>query len=186
MHAAPRRLNWGCGAVTPMGWVNADITAGPGVDVPVDIRRGLPLESNYFDYIVSIHALPELAYSEVDGALAELHRVLKPGGTLRLSLPDMDLAMSAYRSGDVDYFLIGDDIVKSLAGKMIVQLTWFGRSRSMYTWEFIRELLERNHFADIRPCRFQETRSAHAGIIDLDNRPLESLFVEAVKPANGT
>lgn len=182
MTPAPRRLNWGCGMVTPLGWVNSDIGMGPGVDVPADIRQGMPFESNGFDYIVSIHALPELAYTELDAALAELFRILKPGGVLRLGLPDLDLALTAYASGDVDYFLIGDDVVKSLAGKMIVQLTWFGRSRSMYTWDFIRELLERNQFTRVERCRFRESKSSHPGILDLDNRPLESLFVEAMKP----
>lgn len=177
-----RRLHWGCGPLTPFGWVNSDITAAPGVDVVADIRRGLPLPSESFDYIVSIHALPELAYNELDAALAELYRLLKPGGVLRLGLPDMDKAIQAYKSKDIDYFLIGDDVVRSLAGKMIVQLTWYGQSRSMFTFDFTRELLERNGYAAIRRCDYQQTHSPFAGIVELDNRQLESLFVEASKP----
>lgn len=178
-----RRLNWGCGAITPFGWVNADIGYAPGIDVVADIRCGLLLPENAFDYVVSIHAMPELSYTELDVAFSELYRVLKPGGVLRLGLPDMDLAIRAYLDGDVDYFLIDDNVVRSLAGKMVVQLTWFGRSRSMYTWEFTKELLERNRFVNVRRGAFQQTASTLPGILDLDNRPLESLFVEAEKPA---
>lgn len=177
----PTRLHWGCGPHTPFGWVNSDIAAGPGVDVVADVRQGLPFPADHFDYIVSIHVLPELAYRELDPALVELRRVLKPGGVLRLSLPDLDLAINAYRSKDVDYFLIDDDEVKSLAGKLIVQLLWYGRSRSMFTWEFIKELLERNGFHDVRRCAYEQSSSGLAGITELDNRPLESLFVEARK-----
>jgi predicted SAM-dependent methyltransferase len=137
--------------------------------------------SDSFDYIVSIHVLPEIPYCDLDKSLRELRRILKPGGVLRLSLPDMDLAINAYRSGDVDYFLIGDEVVRSIAGKMIVQLTWYGRSRSMFTWEFTQELLARNGFRNISRCAYQQSASIHAGITELDDRPLESLFVEATK-----
>ncbi len=176
-----QRLNWGCGPLTPFGWINSDIEAGPGIDVVADIRQGLPFPDNHFDYIVSIHVLPELSYRELDPALQELRRVLKPNGVLRLSLPDMDLAINAYRSKDVDYFLIGDDEVKSLAGKMIVQLLWYGRSRSMYTWEFTKELLERTGYREVTRCAHEKSASGLAGITELDNRALESLFVEARK-----
>jgi len=37
--------------------------------------------------------------------LAELRRVLKPGGVLRLVLPDLLKGVDAYRRGDRDYFL---------------------------------------------------------------------------------
>jgi len=176
-----RRLNWGCGPFPSYGWVNSDIMPANGVEVVADIREGLPLPSDHFDYITSIHALPELSYAELDFALQELRRVLKPGGYLRLSLPDFNKALAAYQTHDIDYFLIGDDVIKCLSGKMIVQLTWFGRSRSMYTEEFIHELLIRNGFQSVSLCAYQTTSSPHAGITELDDRPLESLFVEATK-----
>ncbi len=178
----PRRLNWGCGPITPFGWVNSDIMQAPGVHAVADIRSGLPFPDDWFDAVVSIHALPELSYLELDVALKELRRVLRPGGVLRLGLPDMDRAIEAYKSGDLDYFLIGDEVVRSLAGKMIVQLTWFGRSRSMYTAEFTKELLSRNAFASVSKCAFQESMFGPHWITDLDDRPLESIFIEARKP----
>lgn len=177
-----RRLHWGCGPITPYGWVNSDIQPGPGVDLVADILQGLPVPDDWFDYIVSIHALPEIPYVHLDRALQELRRVLKPGGVLRLSLPDMDKAIAAYQRGDIDYFfLIPDEVVKTLSGKMIVQLTWYGRSRCMFTTEFATELLVRNGFKDIQPCEFRQTKSRHPGIVELDDRELESLFIEATK-----
>lgn len=180
-----RRLHWGCGPNTPFGWVNSDIAKWPGVDAVADIRAGLPFPDSSFDYVVSIHALPELTYAEQDQALRELRRVLAPGGVLRLGLPDADRAIRAYLANDLDYFLIGDDVIRSIAGKMIVQLTWYGRSRCLFTFEFIRELLERNGFESIVRCDFQKTASPHPGIVELDDRPLESFFVEARRPLAG-
>jgi len=176
-----RRLHWGCGLITPFGWVNSDIQALPGVDVVADIRAGLPLATDSFDYIVSIHTLPEIPYCDLDRALFELHRLLRPGGALRLGLPDLNKAIQAYLANDIDYFMISDDVVRSLAGKMIVQLTWFGRSRSMFTIDFAAELLARCGFTAIRPCGFRQTASPFPGIVELDDRQLESFFIEATK-----
>jgi predicted SAM-dependent methyltransferase len=176
-----RRLNWGSGTGPPAGWVNCDIKEGPGIDVSCDIRDGLPLEPASFDYVVSIHALPELPYPDVEPALVELHRVLKPGGVLRLALPDLDKAMHAYRQGNADYFLIPDDDVRSLGGKLIVQMTWYGYSKSMYTFDFTEELLYRAGFHRVARSKYRETGSEHAGITELDNRERESFFVDAFK-----
>ena len=64
---------------------------------------------------------------------------------------------------------------------MIVQLLWRGQSRSMFTFEFAAELLARNKFHSIQSCSFRETKSSIPGIIELDDRPLESFFIEAMK-----
>ena len=176
-----RRLHFGCGPITPYGWVNADIQAGPGVEVVADVRAGLPLADSAFDYIVSIHTLPEIPYGDLDQALAELRRVLATGGVLRLGLPDLDKAIKAYAARDLDYFLIPDDVTPSISGKMIVQLLWYGRSRSLFTAEFTTELLARNGFHSIRQCSFRQTVSPYPGIVELDDRELESFFMEARK-----
>ena len=113
------RLHWGCGPITPYGWVNSDIQPGDGVDIVADIRKGLPVADDTFDYIVGIHVLPEIPYGDLDFTLRELKRVLKPGGVIRFGLPDLEKAIRAYNERDVDYFLIPDEAVQSLTGKMI-------------------------------------------------------------------
>jgi len=174
-------MNWGCGTVTRPGWINSDCVAGPGVDLPCDIRGGLPLDDNSLDYITSIHALPEIPYPDLEDVLWELRRVLRLGGVLRLGLPDMDRAIDAYLRKDPDYFLIPDEVTRSPGGKMIVQLIWFGRSRTMFTYDFTEELLRKSGFREVRRCAFGQTQSPFPEIVELDNRPGESLFVEAVK-----
>jgi SAM-dependent methyltransferase len=162
------------------GWVNSDIKGGNGV-VTSDIRKGLPFGNDEFDYVVSVHALPELAYEELVPALSELKRVLRPGGTLRLSLPDLEKSVDAYRRQDRDYFLIPDEVMRSLGGKLALHVIWYGYSRSVFVWEFIEELLQKTGFTNIRPVAYRETTSRHSEIVELDNRPGESLFVEADK-----
>jgi SAM-dependent methyltransferase len=178
---AIKRLNWGCGDWTEPGWINSDQKEGPGIDISCDIRNGLPLDSDSMDYIVSIHALPEVPYPDLVPILEELRRVLKPGGVLRLSLPDLDKGIQAYLRNDRDYFLIPDEEVQSIGAKLVVQLIWYGWSRTLFTYDFIEELLFKAGYSHVSQCSYKETNSPYAGIVELDNREQESLFVEAIK-----
>jgi SAM-dependent methyltransferase len=176
----PTRLNWGCGDWVVPGWVNSDIKGGEGV-IACDIREGLPFENEEFHYVVSIHSLPELAYEELIPALEEFRRILKPSGILRVALPDLEKSMDAYRRGDRDFFLIPDDDMQTLGGKLALHVVWYGYSRSVFVGEFVEELLLRAGFTEVHHVGYRETRSAYSEIVSLDNREAESLFVEAVK-----
>lgn len=163
------------------GWINSDIKEGPGIDVSCDIRNGLPLEEASIDYAVSIHALPEMHFNDLVPVLRELRRVLKPGGILRLALPDLLKGVRAYERGDREYFLIPDQDAQSLGSKLVLQLIWYGYSRTLFTAEFIEEMLKKAGFNSVNHCSFQQTFSDYAEIVSLDNREKESLFVEAIK-----
>lgn len=176
-----RRLNWGCGSRPATGWTNSDLVTAPGIELRGDIRDGLRVAEASFDYAVSMHALQEIPYLELIPVLRELRRVLVPGGVLRLGLPDLDRAIRAYVEGDRGYFLVADDEVASLGGKLSVQITWYGASRSLLTCDFVAELLRKAGFAEVRFCAFRETGSRYPDIIELDNRPRETFFIEAVR-----
>jgi predicted SAM-dependent methyltransferase len=178
--AALRRLHWGCGDKPVPGWLNSDRRQTPGIDVVADIRHGLPLADRSIDYAVAIHALQDLAWLEIVPALKELRRVLRPGGVLRLGLPDMDRAIAAYQRGDAAYFHVPDHDAKSVGGKLVAQLIWYGSTRTPMNFEAAREFLEQAGFAGVRRCEPGETGSPYPQIASLDDRPRESFFVEAV------
>jgi predicted SAM-dependent methyltransferase len=180
---ALRRLNWGCGRLPAAGWINSDLLPAPGVDVLADIRGGLPFADGSMRYIASIHALQALPYLEVVPALRELRRVLEPGGVLRLALPDLDRGLAAYRRGDPAYFYIPDEESSTISGKFIVQMTWYGANRMLFTEEFARELLLRAGFQRITRCAYRVTASPYAEIVVPDNRERESFFIEAGEEA---
>lgn len=79
-------LDLGCGSAKHVRYfpnrIGFDIAPGPGVDVVGD-AHALPFGGNHFDMIVCTEVLEHLHTPEQ--AIAEMRRVLKPGGLLLLS-----------------------------------------------------------------------------------------------------
>jgi SAM-dependent methyltransferase len=175
-----RRLHWGCGPLVAPGWINSDVREFPGVDICCDILNGLPLEDDSIDYISSQHALPEIGLWEQEPALRELRRVLKPAGVFRTSLPDFDSAIAAYQEGRRDrlwnwnWETVDGDFIE-----FVVDLPLY--VRMIYTYIFAEELASKAGFSEVRRVAFRETASAYPEIVELDNRPDESFYLEAVK-----
>jgi predicted SAM-dependent methyltransferase len=87
-----RKLNIGCGADIRQDYINIDIRELPGVDIVMDLEsEQLPFESNSIDEILAIDVLEHLSWRSVVRVLSEMFRVLKPGGILRLRVPDVDV-----------------------------------------------------------------------------------------------
>ncbi|HCD53350.1 MAG TPA: hypothetical protein DEQ34_12945, partial [Balneolaceae bacterium] len=79
------KLNLGCGNDIREGWVNLDIAPLPGVDVVHNLEElPLPFEDEEFDHIRAQDILEHLEYIPL---LKEIHRILKPGGTISIRVP---------------------------------------------------------------------------------------------------
>jgi predicted SAM-dependent methyltransferase len=83
-------VNVGCGRQAHPDWCNLDLTASaPGV-IEHDLRRGLPFENGSCAAVYHSHVLEHLRPDEARGLLSECFRVLEPGGTLRIAVPDLE------------------------------------------------------------------------------------------------
>jgi predicted SAM-dependent methyltransferase len=130
------RLNLGCGPNPPSGWVNLDgswnawffnhphlrrvlVTVGliSGHETqwhvrPVvhDLKKPLPFKGNTFSCIYASHVLEHLYLVEGQSLLSECKRVLKPGGVLRLVVPDLHSMVVEYmqRRSDGTTAVCGD------------------------------------------------------------------------------
>jgi hypothetical protein len=91
-----RGLNLGCGARIHPDWENIDFTASaPGVRAH-DLRRGIPYADSSFDVVYHSHLLEHFSKQSAPAFLRECYRVLKPGGTTRIAVPDLERIARAY------------------------------------------------------------------------------------------
>ncbi len=67
-----------------------------------DPRAALPLDDGTVDHLLCAHVLQELSPPAMRRALEEYARVLRPGGTLHVVLPDLRYAVDRYVRGEID------------------------------------------------------------------------------------
>lgn len=90
-------LNLGGGGNCLDGCLTADIDAR--ADVYVDLARPLPFPDNSVDSIFCEEAIEHISKSAGEGMLRECFRILKTGGIIRVSTPDLDY-FAARLNGD--------------------------------------------------------------------------------------
>jgi SAM-dependent methyltransferase len=93
-----KMLNVGCGGAYHREWVNIDLVAHSPEVIAHDLSQGLPFAEAAFDVCYSSHVLEHLRKEEADFFLREQKRVLKPGGLLRVVVPDLEAICRNYLS----------------------------------------------------------------------------------------
>lgn len=83
-------LNVGCGRRFHPSWVNIDIQPTDPQVMPHDIRDGLRFQDESFEVVYHSHVLEHLSPHDGLTLLRECYRVLKPGGTIRVAVPDLE------------------------------------------------------------------------------------------------
>jgi SAM-dependent methyltransferase len=179
----PVYLNFGCGSVQPDGWINVDrLDFGQGKDYRADAgdHDGLWwIPDGTVDGIVASHSLQENGYDELPAVLAELRRVLKPGGRLRVLWPDVAAAFAAWERNDRAWFPVNDQ-EPSIDDALCVYLNWFGSALTLCTPPRLITLLARAGFNSPHLAPFGH--STAPGLADLDDRePEQQIIVEATK-----
>ncbi|HEX9461011.1 MAG TPA: methyltransferase domain-containing protein [Alphaproteobacteria bacterium] len=73
------------------GWTSFDISPGPGVDVVGNCKDLSAFAADSIETIYASHVLEHLRWrDELPAALTEWRRVLVPGGTVMISVPDIE------------------------------------------------------------------------------------------------
>lgn len=91
-----KKLQIGSGINHYEGWLNTDYDAGiPGV-LQMDATKFFPFEDNLFDYIFCQHMIEHISYQDGQFMLKECLRVLKPGGKVRISTPNLAMVCGLY------------------------------------------------------------------------------------------
>lgn len=124
------KLNLGCGSQVIDGWINVDNSLGARLgklflfgpiirklgifNIPWDNRiylhdltKKMPWGDSEIDIVYSSHTLEHLSREEGRKFLQECHRMLVPGGIIRILVPDLSFYIEEYQAGNIqaDEFL---------------------------------------------------------------------------------
>jgi ubiquinone/menaquinone biosynthesis C-methylase UbiE len=177
-------INVGCGSSPTAGWLNYDgsptiklgrhawlcflldsmgfldegnrryISFVRNSDIKWADAAHLPHSDGTVDVIYSSHMLEHLDKDEAKEFLAEARRVLRPGGIIRLSVPDLSLMVSQYcQNGNADRLLDYLQLAQQRPKGVLAKLKWlFVTNRNNHRWMYdsrsLAELLSASNFGE--------------------------------------
>jgi len=196
------KLNLGCGPNGIEGWINYDWGVLPllskmrwlrnlllriswlpesyNVDWPrlelVDLRKGLPRVDASVDFIYCSHVLEHLEEWEAVELLRECRRVLRPGGVLRLVVPDLLKMVKNYYGAD--------EFCREFYGFDKDRRTWRRRFIRGHEWMYDKNSLGRRlrdtGFVKVREVAWQKGLVPDLESLDLSIHKSLSLYYESV------
>jgi SAM-dependent methyltransferase len=137
----------------------------------MDLTKTLPFARQSVSAVFSSHVFEHLFGDEVERLIAEIHRVLKPGGVCRVVVPDLEKIMWLYNPEDPREFL--DAIYEVGRRSDVKNAHHFG-----CTGASIARLFQNAGFSKCTVSAYR--KGVCPDLQTLDNRP-ESLFFEAIK-----
>jgi predicted SAM-dependent methyltransferase len=96
LESEARKLHIGCGHNLLHGWLSADLFPCSDEVFRLDATKPFPFPDQTFDYVFSEHMIEHVSYSSGLIMLRECFRVLKSGGRIRISTPDLKFLIDLY------------------------------------------------------------------------------------------
>lgn len=171
----PRILNLGGGGDVRDGIFTVDID--PRADAWVDITRALPFPSESVDHILCQEVVEHLSLPSAQKMIAECRRVLRAGGVLRVTTPDLDFFAELVRTNpQYDPLAVAHRVNSIFLGH---------QHQFIYSRAAMRELLTGSGFV-VQESSYRDPLAAlgyldnHADAFNHD--AIESQYWEATKP----
>jgi predicted SAM-dependent methyltransferase len=89
-------LNLGCGTRFHPAWTNIDFTSSAAEVVSHNLRNGIPSADDKAEVIYHSHMLEHFSREDARAFLRECRRVLKPGGIIRVVVPNLQSLAETY------------------------------------------------------------------------------------------
>lgn len=181
-------LNLGCGLNYIDGYINADFFNGFRFwkknllkrEWESDFRYPLNCSDNTFDGIFTEHTVEHFYPDDVKKLLAELFRVLKPDGLIRITVPDLEKYIDFYNKEHKniqlnkfkEHYSTGCSAIRNATQNYFHFSTW--------DFEELKKNLEEVGFKSVKKMEFGITQNEKLNL-DLEERAWETLYVEAIK-----
>lgn len=176
------KLHLGCGKRYIPGFVHIDAIDYPHVDHVASIDNLSFIPDDSVDLIYNCHVLEHFKRRDVERVLREWLRVLKPGGVLRISVPDFAMLCDVYQRNEKI-----EQVVGALFGR---QDYLYNIHYNVFDFPSLAAVLQTSGFANVH--RYDWRQTEHAEIddfsqayiphMDKENGTLISLNVECSKP----
>lgn len=175
-----RFLNLGSGEINKDGYTNADfyrlhkIFSNKNSFWMVDITKPLKCEDNWWDGVHLEHVNEHLSYLHNLELLKELYRTLKPGGIVRITVPDLDKYLewndTRHSNKKMARYLSLPEAISNLSQNHLHISVW--------NFQLFNEVMEEVGFVDVKKKNFGESDSS---FVDAPNHEWQSLYLEARK-----
>jgi predicted SAM-dependent methyltransferase len=173
----PLLLHLGSGGEHKDGWVNMDLIGDP-VEVAWDFAKPLPFADGSVDGIFNEHMFECLPIAVGDAFARDCYRVLKPGGILRIAVPDAGLLVESCVNGGAGV------IEETRPGRptpilAMQEIFYWYYHHTMYDFETLELMCRAAGFTKIEQKSFGVT--ALPICPDTESRRPGTLYVEATR-----
>ncbi|MFN0279518.1 MAG: class I SAM-dependent methyltransferase [Pyrinomonadaceae bacterium] len=190
-------VNLGCGGNVLKGFFNIDYGWCRGIDLCWDVSRGIPLPSKSASGVFTEHMLEHFEWQDaLNIILPEIKRILKPGGTIRISVPDAEMAIDEYTraksAGETSkpWNMPHHDQPNRLHMTPMGEVNntfrrlyepYYMGHKFGYDFQTLEHFLFLTGFVDIKRVAYMQGRDQNL-LVDYKKRAGESLYVEAAAP----
>lgn len=202
-----KKLNLGCGMQVVDGWINVDYSLGsrlsripffhrvnsvlklfnvdwdPNIFVH-DLTKPLPWKDDTVDVVYTSHTIEHLTKEDGKSLIGEAYRVLRPGGVIRVIVPDLNVVVERLVSGDIpaeDFIdALGAGVSEARGVKGAIKKIFEFPHRCMYTQASMENLLKDLGF-EISSANSAASSIADLELIEIPDRLIDAVVVEAQK-----
>jgi len=183
------KLHFGCGSNIKDGYVNIDLNNK--ADLSLDLRERLPFLTDSCSMIYSEHFLEHIGYpDDAMFFLRECYRILRPGGTFSVGVPDTEWPIRAY-AGDPYYedwfkYVKENAYPKWITTKMECVNHSFRQGdehKFAYDFETLKNALEVAGFSEVNRRSINPSLDSYQSrySLDSDESKCTTLYVDANK-----
>jgi predicted SAM-dependent methyltransferase len=202
-------LQSGCGDAVRRHWLNSDYRSlqdgrgdrtVPGRVYRVEedryfiqheVPERFPIEDETLDWCYSEHFIEHLTFEHGIAWLEEMRRLLRPGGFVRVSTPDLRKYLEGYLDPSGPFLTQHRGQVEGEFGAENVERPAFMVNQTFYRWghkwmydfEELRDVAVASGFGaeSVRQCGHRDSRAPEVGQLDMPWRENESIYVEIEK-----
>lgn len=148
-----------------------------------DVTKGLPYKDGEVDIVFSSHLLEHLTREEGIRLFQECYRVMKPGGIIRLSIPDTRRITQKYLDGEIsDYRYVNTGVERCMDDADAYYNLLLANHKTIYDKDSLTKMLEKTGFVKIEAISPFKSRSHVIQTQTTNCHQNLSIVIEAEKP----